>query len=204
MIDLTGQRFGLWTVVGKDGNSERGAALWRTVCDCGNVGSPSGTDLRKGKSTSCGCASDLRTAERLRTHGGAGTRLYRIWKNMRARCNRVSHPQYAEYGGAGIKICAQWEDFAAFREWALENGYAADLSIDRKENELGYDPGNCRWATDLTQSENRRFVHRAPDGRPWSAIAREHGIPVTVMHNRIFTGWPIESAATLPKGSRLR
>lgn len=203
LIDLSGQRFGLWLVLDQAGNSPRGAALWNAVCDCGRRGTPMGVDLRSGKSTSCGCLANAMAKRHMTTHGGSGTRLHRIWKSMRSRCNNPSYPVFPEYGGRGIKICPEWSSFSVFREWAMASGYADNLSIDRIDNDSGYSPKNCRWATAETQSQNRRFVRRAPDGTPWAAIAKSNGLKVTTMHNRLHDGWPIEKAATLPLGSRL-
>lgn len=204
LINLEGQRFGRWLIGKQAGNRPGGAALWHAVCDCGTLGTPSGGDLRYGKTLSCGCLSSETNGANLRTHGGSKTRLHRIWKAMRSRCNNPALPNYAGYGGRGITICAEWDDFSIFRDWALANGYADNLSIDRKENDLGYEPNNCRWATAEVQSQNRRFVKRAPDGTPWAVIAKLNGIKVTLMHGRLHEGWPIEKAATLPIGSRLR
>jgi hypothetical protein len=198
LIDLSGQRFGLWTVREQAGNSPRGAALWHAVCDCGGVGTPMGTDLRSGKSTSCGCLQRFAAGGNLMTHGEAGTRLHRIWKGMNTR-TRGSVPGYSH-----VTLAPEWRNFSTFRDWSMANGYADDLSIDRKDNDLGYSPSNCRWATRETQAQNRRFVLCTPDGTPWAAVAKANGIKVTLMHSRLHEGWPIEKAATLPVGSRLR
>lgn len=123
---------------------------------------------------------------------------------MRTRCNNPNTPGHINYGARGISVCTEWADFTVFRDWAISNGYADGLSIDRKDNDVGYSPDNCRWATSETQSQNRRFVLRSDDGTPWAAIAKANGIPVTLMHGRIHEGWPVEKAATLPKGTRLR
>ena len=87
------------------------------------------------------------------THGGSKTRLYRIWKQMRIRCHCVTNPTYRFYGARGIKVCAEWEDFAVFREWALSHGYSDELSIDRVNPDGNYRPDNCRW---IPRSENSR------------------------------------------------
>lgn len=203
LIDLTGQTFGKWTVLRKNGNKAGGAALWLCQCECGRTGSPSGTDLRLGKSTNCGCAHKGRIGHATRKHGDTGTRLHRIWKNMRARCMRRSCPGYAYYGGRGIAICDEWQDFSAFRDWALRSGYQPNLSIERVDVDGNYSPSNCTWADSQTQSANRRFVKRDINGVPWSEIARQHGNPVTRMNCRVHSGWPVELAATAPKGARL-
>jgi hypothetical protein len=201
LIDLSGQRFGRWLVVGRAGNTSGGGALWACVCDCGGMGVPAGTDLRNGKSTRC---KTCVARESMLTHGGSGTRLHRIWKAMRNRCNNPKATGFALYGGRGIGVCAEWDDFATFRRWAESAGYSDALSIERKDTDAGYSPDNCKWATALEQSVNRRFVLKDGSGNAWSQIAKGNGIPVTLMHSRIHEGWPIESAATLPKGSRLR
>lgn len=94
------------------------------------------------------------------THGGSKTRLYRIWKQMRIRCNCVTNPTYKYYGARGITICDDWNDFAVFREWALAHGYTDELSIDRIDNDGPYCPENCRWVSMAEQTRNTRNCKR--------------------------------------------
>ena len=204
LIDLTDQRFGLWSVVRKNGNTARGAALWLCRCDCGSEGTVTGTDLRNGKSTGCGCIGAARLGALRLSHGGTGTRLYRIWTNMRARCERLGHPQAPEYGGRGIGVCTDWQSFAAFREWALANGYRDDLSIERKDVNGNYEPSNCTWANSATQSANRRFVAKADDGELWLHKALANGITKDAFYVRKRNGWPMEEAVSWPMGKKRR
>lgn len=89
-------------------------------------------------------------------HGDKGTRLYNIWCNMKARCQRKSHPQYKNYGGRGIEVCFAWQKYSNFKEWALSNGYEEHLTIDRRNNNTGYRPQNCRWVDRTAQNNNKR------------------------------------------------
>lgn len=202
LIDLTGQRFGMWAVLSKAGNSPRGAALWLCQCDCGGSNTVAGTDLRNGKSISCGCRIRAQLAVAKRSHGASGSRLHRIWKGMRARCFRAAHPQYPRYGGRGISVCDQWESFDTFRVWSLASGYADDLTIERIDVDKGYNPDNCTWIPHGEQAVNRRFVRRAPDGELWWHKARANGITWAAFTWRVGDGWPMEEAVTWPLGQR--
>jgi hypothetical protein len=119
---------------------------------------------------------------------------------MKARCADKTR---SGYGARGLQVCTEWASFSAFRDWALAHGYTDKLTIDRNNNDLGYSPENCTWQDKQQQAVNRRFVLRDEAGRAWCEIAKSNGIPVTLMHGRIHEGWPIEKAATLPKGSRV-
>lgn len=204
LIDLSNKRFGKWLIIKQSGNSKNGAATWEAVCDCGNTGTPIGRDLRSGKTVSCGCEQKRLSKERFTTHGQTKTRLYRIWKAIHTRCNNKNIPSAKNYSGKNITACEEWKSFEIFKKWADENGYEDSLSIDRINNSQGYSPENCRWATPLQQSVNRDFVLRSPSGEAWSQIAKKNGIAVTLFHSRKHEGWPLDLAATLPKGSRLQ
>ena len=147
-VDLTGQRFGRLTVIRRDGtdNSKKNA-MWLCLCDCGKTARTTSTRLRNGHTQSCGCFAlerMLEGGEKTRfatTHGKSRTRVYHIRYGMLVRCYNTKEKKYPLYGGRGITVCDEWKNnFSAFYEWAMANGYRDDLTIDRIDNDKGYCP----------------------------------------------------------------
>ena len=156
LIDLTGRKFGRLTVLSKHGHAGS-AVTWDCLCDCGNQIVVRGNSLRRGQTQACGCLRKDLLTERNTTHNLCGTRLHTIWSNMRERCFNEKHPRYKDYGGRGITVCDEWvKDLKTFYDWAMANGYRDDLTIDRINNDEGYRPDNCRWATYHEQRLNQR------------------------------------------------
>lgn len=135
-------------------------------------------------------------------HGGNGTRLYQIWKSMRERCTCPHSNRFQHYGGKGIKVCSEWDDYTKFREWAYQNGYDDTLTIDRIELDKDYCPENCRWATYTEQANNKsNSVHVTFNGEThtyaeWGRILK---IEAKTIQSRIkYRGWSVEKALTTP------
>ncbi len=99
-----------------------------------------------------------------RNHGLSHTRLHRIWRGMRSRCSNPKADGYDIYGGRGITICLEWNDFMSFYRWATTSGYQEDLTIDRIDSDLGYTPKNCHWIPQAEQTYNRRAFRNNTSG----------------------------------------
>lgn len=201
-IDLTDKRFGKLKVVCRadDYISPKGyvAVNWLCECECGNTTVVRGCNLKSGATTSCGCERVV-NPNRLK-HGGTDTRLHKIWMSMRRRCHNKNDKSYRDYGGRGITICEEWNDFEKFRDWAIQNGYEDCLTIDRVNNDGNYCPDNCRWADSVTQANNTRHNHCIDYNGEIHTLAewaRITGISYHKLKDRINKcGWGIEKALT--------
>ena len=203
-IDLTGQQFGRWTVVRREGRAKDGHTSWECRCACGTSRVVCGYALQRGRTQSCGCLAAELTSRRSKTHGAARhgrvTPEYHTWKGMRERCENTASKDYSRYGGRGIRVCDRWKDFENF---LVDMGFRppGKPTLDRIDGTQGYRPGNCRWATWLEQEQNRHNVIQiAWDGRTQcvAAWARERGMKYTTLMQRIKRGWSTERATMEP------
>lgn len=201
--NLLGDKFGNLTVVTHAGKDKSGAKLWLCQCDCGNMATVRTDHLISGHTQSCGCLwkriRDNQISDRNPNykHGGKGTKLYWVWCSMRARCNRKTDKRYDHYGGRGIEVCSEWDDFSVFREWAYSTGYREGLSIERRDNDGDYCPGNCIWATPKIQANNQStttFIKIGDVEKPLHVWAEFIGIHPEALRNRLYRGWPVERA----------
>lgn len=157
--DITGRRFGRLTVISFDHDDPHRNSYWLCECDCGNKTVVTRGGLTSGNTTSCGCYNRERVSESTRTHGLSRTPLYKVWRDMRTRCENENNIAYHRYGGRGIEVCDEWKKFDNFKDWALDAGYNKGLTIDRVDNNSGYTPTNCRWVDWDTQGNNRSTNH---------------------------------------------
>ena len=136
-------------------------------------------------------------------HYGWDARIYRIWVGMKNRCQNPNNYSYHNYGGRGIKVCPEWQDYQTFLDWSLAHGYADGLSIDRIDNEGDYCPENCRWATRREQNCNTRqnhFLTYKGKTQTISQWAEDVGLDYSALKQRINSGWPVEKALITPTG----
>lgn len=153
--DLTGHVFGMLTVEHREpGPRDRAhPPRWRCRCACGGTTVALASNLTTGRTQSCGCG-------RIK-HGLSRTPTWVSWKSMLDRCRAPRGKNHANYAARGIRVCAEWQDEHGFERFLADMGERPEgTTLDRKDNDGNYEPGNCRWATPVEQRANRRPVRR--------------------------------------------
>lgn len=177
--------------------------LWE--CDCGKTLECDISTVKRGNTKSCGCYKLNSLATRCITHGKSKTRIHRIWRAIKNRCNENSTAINPHYAGRGISICEEWvNNFEEFYKWSMDNEYADNLSIDRIRVNGNYGPDNCRWATRADQARNTRANHFIQFGGEKMCLqdwATRVGVTAGSLHRRIKL-WGLEKALTTPGNSK--
>ena len=182
-----GQKFNKLTVRGAVWNGRRW--LWECDCECGGRSVAYPNQVTRGQTKTCGCGRSVTFHNMHLKHGEAGTKLHSIWKGMRNRCRHNTHSEH--YGDRGISVCAEWDDYSVFKEWALANGYSEGLTIERRDVDGDYCPDNCCWVTQEEQTRNtRRNIIVEHNGRkaPVSVWCDELGMNRSTVYTRISKG----------------
>lgn len=207
-ISIVGKTFGRLKVISeaeaKVFNCGQRRIRYNCLCDCGRASIVYGSLLIMGHTKSCGC---LRKDNHVLSHGHAlyrnHSRTYRIWCNMKERCNRTAHKFYYRYGGRGIKVCERWN---SFREFLKDMGEApARLSLERRNNDGNYEPSNCYWATQKQQCRNQvtnRIVTIRGITGCLAELAERFNVSYNLVRDRILRGWAPERAFFEPKHQR--
>lgn len=205
LIDMMGQVFGRWKVIARaEGDPSSNSTYWSCVCRCGNHRVVDGSSLRRGTSVSCGCHRAEVMGRIKRKHGMTGTSEYKIWGAMIRRCYSPQDSVYHNYGGRGIKVCDRWRN--SFEAFLQDMGRRpANKSIDRIDNNGNYEPGNCRWASALVQTNNmrtNRILELDGKSRTLAEWARHAGMSAGVLRGRLTRGWSLDEAIRTPDGER--
>lgn len=201
--DLTNQRFGLLTAILRVENNKHGKAMWLCRCDCGSEKPVLSAKLVTGETRSCGCATAGFIRKKNTKHGLAGSRPWSVYYNMLRRCYNPNTIGFHRYGGRGITVCDRWRDsFAAFLEDMGEP--PEGMSLDRIDNDKGYSPENCRWATKKQQIDNStrpKLITFNGETRNISEWARKLGIGQPTLQERL-QKWSVEEALSCGKSHR--
>src|SRR6185369_598214 len=177
--------------------------MWKCRCECGNFTIVVSQKIRSGHTKSCGCDKSRLCADANVTHGnariGKRTRTYRIWTAMWTRCTNPKQKHWQDYGGRGITVAERWKSFENFMH---DLGECPDgLTIERKDTNGPYEPGNCVWASYTTQARNKRnnvrFKIHGFTGCI-TELSERYGIDRTLVDYRLRRGWSPEKAFTYP------
>lgn len=197
-VDVCGQRFGRLIVVERVNKIGRG--VWKCKCDCGKEATVTQSNLKVGRTRSCGCLKIDETRKLLTTHGCTDTVLHNLWMGMLSRCSNKNEKSYPRYGGRGISVCDRWKE--SFVNFKNDVGERPDgCSLDRINNDGNYEPGNVRWATRAVQARNtRRTIMITAFGETLCIQdqANKFAIGASIVRSRINLGWSIEDALTTP------
>jgi hypothetical protein len=155
--NLVGIKVGRLEVTAYAGKGKYDKHYWSCLCECGNIAMVNTSRLTGAKQVlSCGCLRKEKLLANRRAptkHGLHRHKLYGVHGSMKQRCTNPNSQRWQYYGGKGVSVCKEWQNFLTFYEWAIANGYQEGLSIDRIDPEGNYQPDNCHW---ITVAENTR------------------------------------------------
>ena len=173
-----GEKYNKLTLIKRTGIIKSGQKYYKTglfQCDCGNEKIVMSKELLNGHTKSCGCLQCEIASDSNTTHGMTDTFEYNCWSDMIKRCKNSNSSTYHDYGGRGITICDRWRH--SFENFYEDMGNRPEgMTIDRRDNDGNYEPGNCRWATKEEQDYNKRSTLRFDDGTPIGLFVKENNL----------------------------
>lgn len=207
--NLVGQKFGKLVVLEKIAQA-KGHAKYKCLCECGKENIVNSQNLKRGKTKSCGCG-EVKNREnnwkKITKHGLSDHPLYITWNGMKARCYNQNSEKYPVYGARGIIVCDEWKDnFEAFYNWAIKNGWEEGLTIDRRDNDGIYEPNNCRFADDEIQSNNKStsvYITFNGEKKTIAQWAKHFNMPQYLIGQRLRRNWPVEKIFSTRKYQRV-
>lgn len=201
--NLEGQTFGRLTAISYF--YKNNLIYWKCKCSCGNEKDILGSHLVNNRTTSCGCLHKEIASNVNKKHGMSNTKLYDKWLSIKFRCYNPKFIEYDRYGGRGIVMCDEWKDnFMSFYNWAISNGYADGLTIERKDINGNYCPENCCWIPLKLQARNTSrtvFLEYKGTKKSMAEWAEQYNISYSAFSQRIKHGWNIEEALLTPVSS---
>lgn len=196
-----GDVFTRWTVLARSVSRKTPCGsvrpYWSCRCECGSVTEVQATHLRSGRSASCGCLhKEIAAAYNLK-HGDRKSPMYEVWTQLIQRCENPKNKSFKNYGARGITVHPEWHEYAAFLR-DMGPTYQSGLTIDRKDNDLGYAPGNCQWVTNKVNCRNQQRSIRVE----WKGVltslndlADSHGVRLHTAYARYrLKGWTLHQS----------
>ncbi len=204
-VNMIGIRLGKLVVISRAPNLQNGKARWVCKCDCGGETITAGNNLRSRRDHSCGCQKGLKVSKIKTKHGRYGTKEYKAWRGLISRCTLESGDAHGNYKGRGITVCSRW--LKSFENFFYDMGMAptSEHSIERKNNNEGYNKENCKWGTILEQANNKtntKIVEYRGQKMPFmDAVRLGAVVSAKLARQRINRfGWSVSDALETPIG----
>lgn len=198
--NLVGLKFNKLLVLEHAGKNPIGKHQYLCKCDCGNTTIARSEDIKSGNTKSCGCIRSEQLSQRNFKHGFAHTDMYNVWSTMKERCYNENSKAYKNYGGRGIKLSLEWQDYTNFHNDMVLT-YKKGLSIERVDNNKNYSKENCIWAGSIAQANNtkrNRIVELNGEKDTLVRMCKKYNVDYIVMQSRLYKGWSVKEAFEKP------
>ena len=195
LSNVVGERYGRLLIVSDAVDGPPGRRHVNVKCDCGNTKLARLDGLRSGVIVSCGCKKSEHNLKHGHRRNGSVDPTYTSWDSMWQRCSNPKSPAYKYYGGRGISVDPRWSEFSEFKRDMGDR--PSGRTLERLDNDIGYSKSNCVWALPSDQNLNKRSTVRV-GGVSLTKLAREAGMPPSLVRQRVKNGWSVEKALRTP------